>query len=90
MAAKMAAKSGNMTPKWAKIVVFGDGFKKSGFRPKSYTNFSVKITEIHQPIGYFGVANPLERITSWQYLFWEVKIFMWLILHSHPKTYPFI
>ena len=32
----------------------------------------------------------LQRITSWQHLFWELKIFMWLILDSHPKTYSFI
>ena len=32
----------------------------------------------------------LKRITSWQYLFCELKIFMWLILHTHPKTYAFI
>ena len=36
------------------------------------------------------LIHKLKRITSWQYLFCELKIFMWLILHSHPKTYAFI
>ena len=31
-----------------------------------------------------------QRITSWQYLFWELIIFMSLILDSHPKSYTFI
>ena len=37
-----------------------------------------------------NILGELKRITSWQYLFCELKIFMWLILHSHPKTYAFI
>ena len=31
----------------------------------------------------FFLLLMLKRITSWQYLFWELKIFMWLILDSH-------
>jgi hypothetical protein len=34
-----------------------------------------------------SILSVSKRITSWQYLFWELKIFMWLILDSHPKEY---
>ena len=48
---KMAAKSGNMTPKYPLNVVFGDEYEKIGFRPKSYRNFSVKIADSRWPRG---------------------------------------
>ena len=41
-------------------------------------------------IRIFLAKNSSQRITSWQYLFWELIIFMSLILDSHPKSYTFI
>ena len=59
----------------------GIEIQNSGHNNK-YENFSQK--------QIFSTKGELKRITSWQYLFCELKIFMWLILHSHPKTYAFI
>ena len=63
--------------------VFGDGFKKSGFRPKSYRNFSVKITEIHQPIVILSLFDTPTGYRFCFFLFNTCRYFISRILLLH-------